>query len=123
MASQGEASTISHRATTGVILIFRHFHPILAGAAERFRRYSVPLAKEGLSFQTYTLRENAEHPEEETLHPGLHVRRITTYGKAWQRDAVLFQRAFEDLSHRPTDGRNPKAFSSSGITARSSCLT
>jgi len=105
MASQGEASTISHRATTGVILIFRHFHPILAGAAERFRRYSVPLAKEGLSFQTYTLRENAEHPEEETLHPGLHVRRITTYGKAWQRDAVLFQRAFEDLSHRPTDGQ------------------
>jgi glycosyltransferase involved in cell wall biosynthesis len=105
MGIQGEESCSKSKATTGVTLVFRHFHPILAGAAERFRRYSTPLSKEGLSFQTYTLRESAEHPEEETLHPGLHVRRITADGKAWQRDAVLFQRAFEDLSHRPSDGQ------------------
>lgn len=105
MGSQGEASSSQHRTTTNVSLVFRHFHPILAGAAERFRRYSVPLSKQGLSFQTYTLRESDENPEEETLHPGLHVRRIAAQGGAWQRDAVLFQRAFEDLSRRPGKGQ------------------
>ncbi|MES2597079.1 MAG: glycosyltransferase family 4 protein [Verrucomicrobiota bacterium] len=94
-----------HKATTNVSLVFRHFHPILAGAAERFRRYSIPLAKEGLTFQTYTLRESAEHPEEETLHAALQVHRITAEGGAWQRDAVLFQRAFEALSRAPGHGQ------------------
>lgn len=105
MGIQAEESSSKLKATTDVTLVYRHFHPILAGAAERFRRYSVRLAKEGLSFQTYTLRESEEHPEAETLHPSLHVRRISTHGGAWQRDAVLFQQAFETLSGRPADGQ------------------
>ncbi|GEP41451.1 glycosyltransferase family 4 protein [Brevifollis gellanilyticus] len=105
MGSQGEASISKHKATTNVSLVFRHFHPILAGAAERFRRYSIPLAKEGLTFQTYTLREGEEHLEEETLHAGLHVRRITVNGGAWQRDAVLFQKAYETLARLPAHGQ------------------
>lgn len=105
MGIQGEASSSKHKATTDVTLVFRHFHPILAGAAERFRRYSIPLAKDGLRFQTYTLRESAEHPEEEALHEGLQVHRITAEGGAWQRDAVLFQHAVEALSRHRGKGQ------------------
>lgn len=87
-----------------VSLVFRHFHPILAGAAERFRRYSSPLAKEGICFEVFTLREEEAHAERETLHETLHVRRFSSQGKPWVRDAALFQRAWEHLSALPPEG-------------------
>lgn len=87
-----------------VSLVFRHFHPILAGAAERFRRYSAPLAKERIRYEVFTLREEEAHAENETLHETLHVRRFAAQGKPWVRDAALFQRAWEHLSALPPNG-------------------
>ena len=88
-----------------VSLVFRHFHPILAGAAERFRRYSVPLAAHGVGFRVFTLKEGDASPESEQMHPTLHVQRIAAEGKPWVRDAVLFEAAWRDLSAKPIQGR------------------
>lgn len=87
-----------------VSLVFRHFHPILAGAAERFRRYSTPLAKERIRFEVFTLREEEVHAERERLHETLQVRRFSAQGKPWVRDAALFQRAWDHLSVLPAEG-------------------
>ncbi|MCE2693089.1 MAG: glycosyltransferase family 4 protein [Verrucomicrobiaceae bacterium] len=87
-----------------VSLVFRHFHPILAGAAERFRRYSAPLAIERIRYEVFTLREEEAHAENETLHETLHVRRFAAQGKPWARDAALFQRAWEHLSALRPEG-------------------
>ena len=87
-----------------VSLVFRHFHPILAGAAERFRRYSTPLAKERIRFEVFTLREEEVHAEREILHETLQVRRFSAQGKPWVRDAALFQRAWDHLSVLPAEG-------------------
>jgi glycosyltransferase involved in cell wall biosynthesis len=81
-----------------VTLVFRHFHPILAGAAERFRRYSVPLAKADIGYDVFTLREDEKHAAHEQLHDRLSVRRIAATGAPWQRDEVLFTAAWGKLS-------------------------
>jgi glycosyltransferase involved in cell wall biosynthesis len=81
-----------------VALVFRHFYPILAGAAERFRRYSFSLTAENIRYEVFTLRENKAHAEREALHDGLHVRRITVEGQPWGRDAKLFQSAWMHLA-------------------------
>lgn len=88
-----------------VSMVFRHFHPILAGAAERFRRYSVPLAKHGIRFEVFTLKEEVSSPESEQMHETLHVRRLSAEGKPWVRDAALFEAAFHELSKKPAKGR------------------
>ncbi len=62
-------------------MAFRHFHPILAGAAERFRRYSVPSASHGIRYEVFTLREEEGHAELESMHDTLRVRRIAALGK------------------------------------------
>jgi glycosyltransferase involved in cell wall biosynthesis len=87
-----------------VSLVFRHFHPILAGAAERFRRYSVPLARHGVGYEVFTLREDMSHPAQEDMHETLRVRRIQAEGKPWQRDAVLFEAAWKYLATCPANG-------------------
>ena len=88
-----------------VALVFRHFHPILAGAAERFRRYSEPLGRAGIGFEVFTLREEDSHPETEQMHETLIVRRLRAAGKPWVRDAALFQQAWNELSVRPARGQ------------------
>lgn len=92
------------KAEVEVSLVFRHFHPILAGAAERFRRYSVPLAGHGVGYEVFTLREDMAHPELENMHDTLRVRRICAEGKPWQRDAVLFEAASRHLAALPPKG-------------------
>ncbi len=87
-----------------VSLIFRHFHPILAGAAERFRRYSVPLAHQGVRYGVFTLQEDERHPAVEQMHPGLRVQRMPAQGIPWVRDAALFQVASSYLSSMPPEG-------------------
>ena len=84
-----------------VCLVMRHFHPILAGAAERFRRYSVDLAKGGIRFRVFTLRESESHLGNERLHEALEVCRIDASGAPWERDAALFQAAWQYLATRP----------------------
>jgi glycosyltransferase involved in cell wall biosynthesis len=100
-------SSISPAATepVEVTLIFRHFHPILAGAAERFRRYSVPLREAGVRYEVITLRENVEHAAVEALHEGLRVQRYEAQGAPWRRDAALFEQAWRHLSKAPPRGR------------------
>jgi glycosyltransferase involved in cell wall biosynthesis len=92
------------KAEVEVSLVFRHFHPILAGAAERFRRYSVPLAAHGIGYEVFTLREDVSHPAQEDMHDTLHVRRIQAEGKPWLRDAMLFQSAWKYLATCPANG-------------------
>ncbi len=92
------------KAEVEVSLVFRHFHPILAGAAERFRRYSVPLSGHGVGYEVFTLREDMAHPELERMHDALRVRRICAEGKPWQRDAVLFEAASRHLAALPPKG-------------------
>ena len=92
------------KAEVEVSLVFRHFHPILAGAAERFRRYSVPLSGHGVGYEVFTLREDMAHPELENMHDTLRVRRIGAEGKPWQRDAVLFEAASRHLATLPPKG-------------------
>lgn len=88
-----------------VCLIMRHFHPILAGAAERFRRYSGPLAERGIRYRVFTLQESPEHPTEEPMDHGLVVHRIEAKGSPWERDAVLFQAAEAYLRGAPEGDR------------------
>lgn len=88
-----------------VALVFRHFHPILAGAAERFRRYSVPLADQGIHYRVFTLQEDERHPGVEQMHTGLSVQRLPAQGIPWVRDAALFQAASHYLSSMPPEGR------------------
>ena len=88
-----------------VALVFRHFHPILAGAAERFRRYSVPLADQGVHYRVFTLQEDERHPRVEQMHTGLRVQRLPAKGIPWVRDAALFQAASHYLSSMPPEGR------------------
>lgn len=92
------------KAEVEVSLVFRHFHPILAGAAERFRRYSVPLSGHGVGYEVFTLREDMAHPDLENMHDALRVRRICAEGKPWQRDAVLFEAASRHLAALPPKG-------------------
>ena len=92
------------KAEVEVSLVFRHFHPILAGAAERFRRYSVPLSGHGVGYEVFTLREDMAHPDLENMHDALRVRRICAEGKPWQRDAVLFEAASRHLATLPPKG-------------------
>lgn len=87
-----------------VALIFRHFHPILAGAAERFRRYSVPLTAQGISYRVFTLREDERLLRVEQMHPGLCVHRLEAQGEPWARDASLFRSASRYLSEIPSLG-------------------
>ncbi|MCA1963329.1 MAG: glycosyltransferase family 4 protein, partial [Prosthecobacter sp.] len=84
-----------------VSLVFRHFYPILAGAAERFRRYSVPLAAHGVGYRVFTLREDEAHAEREPLQANLLVHRLKAEGQPWVRDAALFQAAWADFRHQP----------------------
>lgn len=88
-----------------VSLIFRHFHPIVAGAAERFRRYSQPLSRHGVRFQVFTLKEGMELPAEEQMHAALHVRRIEASGEPWERDGKLFEAACLQMEKGPVRGR------------------
>ncbi len=88
-----------------VCLIMRHFHPILAGAAERFRRYSGPLADFGIHFRVFTLQESLEHPVEERMSESLVVHRIEARGTPWERDASLFQAAESFLRTVPAGRR------------------
>jgi glycosyltransferase involved in cell wall biosynthesis len=87
-----------------VSLVFRHFYPILAGAAERFRRYSTPLAGHGIRYEVFTLREEDAHNEADQLHETLHVRRFHVQGKPWVRDAALFQQAWQHMLQRQPQG-------------------
>lgn len=62
-------------------MAFRHFHPILARVAERFRRYRVPSAFHRIRHEVFTLREEEGNAELESMHDTLRLRRITALGK------------------------------------------
>jgi glycosyltransferase involved in cell wall biosynthesis len=103
-ANFSPSSVMKPPAEVEVSLVFRHFYPILAGAAERFRRYSVPLAEHGIHYEVFTLREENAHAESEELHEFLRVRRFSVQGKPWMRDAALFQQAWQHLAQKAPQG-------------------
>ncbi len=103
-ANFSPSSVMKPAADVEVSLVFRHFYPILAGAAERFRRYSLPLAAHGIRYEVFTLREEEAHEQSERLHETLNVRRFSVQGKPWVRDAALFQQAWQHLSQRQPKG-------------------
>ena len=75
----------------------RHFYPIMAGAAERFRRYSAGLRARGVDLRAFTLRDPQDLPEEETVPGGVPVRRIKLTGTVRERDHGLLRVALEEF--------------------------
>ncbi len=70
--------------------LFPHFHPVLAGAAERFRRYAPRLMETGLEIDVMTARDPASLPTFEQLEGGVPVRRFDVSLDPHIRDQQLY---------------------------------
>jgi len=78
--------------------VFPHFHPVLAGAAERFRRYAPQLGKRGLSIDVMTARDPSNLPDFELLEGGLPVRRFEVSMDPRTRDQQLYEQVANQLT-------------------------
>ena len=87
-----------------VTWLFPHFHPVLAGAAERFRRYAPHLQKVGFEIDVITARDPADLAENEVIDGILPVQRMDVPSDAKRRDLVLYQRAAARISANPGKG-------------------
>lgn len=76
-----------------VTWLFPHFHPVLAGAAERFRRYAPHLSHEGFELDVITARDPANLDENEVIDGFLPVRRLKVPSDVKMRDHALYQAA------------------------------
>jgi len=57
----------------------RQFYPVMAGAAERFRRYSPGLWQRGVRLNAVARQADAALPLAEQLHQGLRVQSLFPY--------------------------------------------
>lgn len=80
-----------------VCQIFPHYAPVLAGAAERFRRYAPGLRARGITTSVITSRSDPALPVEENVDGIIPVSRIEVGSVAGQRDQRLFKSAAELL--------------------------
>jgi glycosyltransferase involved in cell wall biosynthesis len=87
-----------------VTWLFPHFHPVLAGAAERFRRYAPHLHEVGFDIDVITARDPADLVENEVIDGFLPVQRMGVSSDAKLRDLVLYQRAAARISANPGRG-------------------
>lgn len=80
-----------------IALIMRHFHPVLAGAAERFRRYAPGLAQRGVRLSVFASHEPASAPEREKIDGLIPIWRLQANASGAHRDRALFNLAEERL--------------------------
>jgi glycosyltransferase involved in cell wall biosynthesis len=86
-----------------VTWLFPHFHPVLAGAAERFRRYAPHLKSSGFELDVITARDPANLVESEVIDGFLPVKRMNVPSDVRMRDLVLYQAAAEIFA-KPAKG-------------------
>jgi glycosyltransferase involved in cell wall biosynthesis len=82
--------------------IFPHYAPVLAGAAERFRRYAPGLHARGVATSVITSRSDPALAAEENVDGLVRVSRMEVGNVAGERDQRLFQAAAAQLQ---TQGR------------------
>lgn len=82
---------------TTVTLIMRHFHPVLAGAAERFRRYAPGLAQRGVRLSVFASHEPPTAPEREEIDGFIPIWRLPTRSSGVHEDRALFTLAEKHL--------------------------
>jgi glycosyltransferase involved in cell wall biosynthesis len=87
-----------------VTWLFPHFHPVLAGAAERFRRYAPHLNEVGFDIDVITARDPADLVENEVIDGLLPVQRMEVPSDAKLRDLVLYQKGAARISANPGKG-------------------
>jgi glycosyltransferase involved in cell wall biosynthesis len=88
--------------TVQICQIFPHYAPVLAGAAERFRRYAPGLAARGVETTVITSRSDPALAVHETIDGCVDVTRMETGTLARERDQRLYQAAEQ---HLKTQGR------------------
>lgn len=89
---------------TKVCQIFPHYAPVLAGAAERFRRYAPGLQGRGVHTTVITSRSDPALPGEERIDGCVDVTRMETGTIARERDQRLYQAAAEHLQAQGRGG-------------------
>lgn len=77
--------------------IFPHYSPVLAGAAERFRRYAPGLQERGVVTKVITSRSNPTLAVRERIDNCVDVTRVDAGQSSRERDQRLFQAAAEHL--------------------------
>lgn len=87
-----------------VCWLFPHFYPVLAGAAERFRRYAPALTKDGFQLEVITARDPATLTETEMVDSILPVTRMAVDSQVAQRDLALYRAAAGKLAAEPACG-------------------
>jgi glycosyltransferase involved in cell wall biosynthesis len=84
--------------------IFPHYAPVLAGAAERFRRYAPGLRARGVATSVITSRSDPAHAAQERIDGCVDVLRMETGEIARERDQRLYQAAAEHLKAQGRGG-------------------
>lgn len=80
-----------------VCLLMRQFYPVMAGAAERFRRYSPGLWQRGVRLNAVARQADAALPLAEQLHEGLHVQRVPFQEGTPAWDVALLEESARSL--------------------------
>ena len=81
-----------------VCQIFSHYTPVLAGAAERFRRYAPGLQTRGVETEVITSRSDPSHAAQERIDDCVDVLRVETGEIVRERDHSLYQAVAEHLN-------------------------
>ena len=79
----------------------RHFHPVLAGAAERFRRYAPGLEQRGVRLSVFASHEPESAPDREKIDGLIPIWRIPTRNSGSHQDRALFDQSEEFLMSCP----------------------
>lgn len=87
-----------------VCQIFPHYAPVLAGAAERFRRYAPGLLERGVQTEVITSRSDPSLLEHEVIDGLIPVSRMEVGNVAKDRDLHLFQAAEAHLHQQGRAG-------------------
>jgi glycosyltransferase involved in cell wall biosynthesis len=90
--------------TVQICQIFPHYAPVLAGAAERFRRYAPGLAARGVKTSVITSRSDPALAVHEKIDGCVDVTRMETGTVARERDKRLYQAAEQHLQAQGRGG-------------------
>lgn len=74
-----------------VCLLMRQFYPVMAGAAERFRRYSPGLWRRGVRLNVVARQADESLPLVEELHEGLRIQRVPFQSSTPAWDQALME--------------------------------
>jgi len=85
-----------------VAMLFRHFHPVLAGAARRFQRYGPGLRQRGVELLALTGHDPESLPETDVSPEGVGIYRVPVAGAGNGFDD---RRYFAEVTQRLLDGR------------------